>query len=134
MQVILALDLLGGSVVRLIKGNYEDVTSYGYDPVATAAGFADEGAEMVHVVDLDAARGREPSNAVIRSLGAADVSFQLGGGIRSPEAAEAALDAGASRIVLGSALLGSLSGAERIVNAVGREQIVAAVDVRDGAA
>jgi phosphoribosylformimino-5-aminoimidazole carboxamide ribotide isomerase len=134
MQVIPAVDILHRRVVRLMKGNYEDATDYGGDVVAVATGFVEQGADIVHVVDLDAARGGQRSEAILGGLGAAGVPFQLGGGIRTPGAAETALGYGAERIVIGSALLGAHSEAARIVEAVGPERIVAAVDVRDGRA
>jgi phosphoribosylformimino-5-aminoimidazole carboxamide ribotide isomerase len=134
MQVIPAVDILHGRAVRLMKGDYEAVTDYGDDAVDVAAGFVAQGAEIVHVVDLNAARGRERSLSILEGLRAAGVPFQLGGGIRTPEAAKTALCLGAARIVIGSALLGAHSGAEDIVDAVGPERIVAALDVRDGRA
>jgi phosphoribosylformimino-5-aminoimidazole carboxamide ribotide isomerase len=134
MKVIPAVDILYGRAVRLMKGEYEAVTSYDNDPVAVAAGFVEQGATIVHVVDLDAARGRQRSEAILGDLGGAGIPFQLGGGIRTPEAAEEALSFGAERIVIGSVLLSGHSAAARIAAAVGPERIVAAVDVRDGRA
>jgi len=134
MQVIPAVDVLGGEVVRLVQGDYERVTTYDRDPLAVASRFVQEGAELVHVVDLEAARGGERSAEVLQALGAAGVPFQIGGGIRTPEAARMAIDMGALRVVVGSALLGDTNAAGGIVRAVGTGAVVAAIDVRDGKA
>ncbi|MEN8040748.1 MAG: 1-(5-phosphoribosyl)-5-[(5-phosphoribosylamino)methylideneamino] imidazole-4-carboxamide isomerase [Actinomycetota bacterium] len=134
MRVIPALDVLGGKAVRLLRGDYDEVSEYGDDPVAIARGFMDEGASLVHVVDLDAARGRERSLDVVRALGIAGVPFQIGGGIRSPEVAAEVVALGARRVVVGSAFLGGEATAIEIVEAVGAEHVVAALDVREGRA
>ena len=80
MDLIPAIDILDGNVVRLLKGDYGAVTRYRGDPVAVASDFLAEGATLVHVVDLDAARGRPRSLAALHALGAAGVPFQAGGG------------------------------------------------------
>lgn len=134
MQVIPAVDVLGGDVVRLVQGDYRRVTAYDRDPVAVASRFVQEGAELVHVVDLEAARGGERSTKVLQALGDVGVPFQIGGGIRTADAALEALDAGARRVVLGSVLLGDMTAATEIVRAVGAGAVVAAIDVRDGRA
>ena len=120
--------------MRLVKGDYDAVTEYSDDPVAVAARFVAEGAEMVHVVDLEAARGGGRSQEIVEALGEAGVPFQVGGGIRTPASATAALSAGATRVVVGSAILGTLPDAKRIIEAVGVETVVAAIDVRAGRA
>ena len=134
MQVIPAIDVLGGKVVRLRQGDYDQVAEYGDDPVSVAEQFIAEGATLVHVVDLDAARGRERSVEVIRSLGRAGIGFQLGGGIRSAEIATEVIELGARRVVIGSALLADGDAAGDIVRAVGPDAVVAAIDVRGGRA
>jgi phosphoribosylformimino-5-aminoimidazole carboxamide ribotide isomerase len=102
-----AIDLRGGRCVRLYQGDYDAETVYGDDPVAQARAFEAEGAPWVHVVDLDAARTGEPVNRpVIGAICAAlDVPVQVGGGIRDMAAARALFDAGASRVVIGTAAL-----------------------------
>jgi phosphoribosylformimino-5-aminoimidazole carboxamide ribotide isomerase len=102
-----AIDLRGGRCVRLYQGDYGRETVYGDDPVAVARGFAAAGAPWVHVVDLDAARTGEPVNrTVVAAIAAAvDVPVQVGGGVRDDEAAEALLDAGVRRVVVGTAAL-----------------------------
>ena len=107
MELYPAIDLLGGRCVRLYQGDYDAVTAYGDDPVAQARGFAAEGADWVHMVDLDAARTGEPSNRpLIEAVAASvDVPVQVGGGVRDDAAAEALLGAGVRRVVVGTAAL-----------------------------
>src|ERR1700759_2936638 len=105
MELIPAIDLLGGKVVRLTRGQYDQVTVYSERPVEQARLFHDAGATRLHVVDLDGARAGEPKNlAVIEAiLRAAPVGIQVGGGIRDPKGAKRWFDAGAERVVLGTA-------------------------------
>lgn len=107
MVIFPAIDLLDGAVVRLHQGAYDQVTGYELDPLDQAKAFVDSGAEWVHVVDLNAARTGETRNlhlieAIARQSGA---RLQVGGGVRSLEAAERLGRAGVSRIVAGSALV-----------------------------
>jgi phosphoribosylformimino-5-aminoimidazole carboxamide ribotide isomerase len=102
-----AIDLRGGRVVRLAKGDYDAETVYGDDPVAVAESFAEAGAPWVHVVDLDAARSGDPVNRpVVAAIAAAlrgRASLQNGGGVRTLADARELADAGVSRVVMGSA-------------------------------
>lgn len=104
MIVIPAIDIRGGRVVRLVGGSPHQELRYGEDPAEAAARFVAEGATLLHVVDLDAAMATgENPNAVHRVISGTDVPVQVGGGIRSPEAVEAALEMGAARVVVGTA-------------------------------
>ena len=136
MELIPAIDLLGGRVVRLSKGAYDAVTEYGDDPLTVARGFEAAGAPRIHIVDLDAAReGRAMQAEVISSIVAAvDVPCQVAGGIRDADAVAAGLRAGADRLVLGSALISSPLLAKTLTERYGPDRIVAALDVRDGQA
>ena len=102
-----AIDLLGGTVVRLRQGDYAHRTAYGDDPVAVARSFADAGAKWIHVVDLDAARSGSPVNrAVVAAIADAvrgSASVQTGGGVRTVADAQMLADAGVARVVMGSA-------------------------------
>ncbi|MDP9387427.1 MAG: 1-(5-phosphoribosyl)-5-[(5-phosphoribosylamino)methylideneamino]imidazole-4-carboxamide isomerase [Actinomycetota bacterium] len=102
-----AIDLRRGACVRLVQGDYARERVYGGDPVAVAREFEADGAPWLHVVDLDAARTGRPENRdVVAAIAAAvDVPVQAGGGIRDEFSAEALLDAGVARIVLGTAAL-----------------------------
>ncbi|GAC1329441.1 MAG: 1-(5-phosphoribosyl)-5-[(5-phosphoribosylamino) methylideneamino]imidazole-4-carboxamide isomerase [Candidatus Dormibacteria bacterium] len=103
MLVIPAIDLLGGRTVRLLRGSYDEVTRYEADPVDVARGFADAGARRIHVVDLDAARGQGHNSDVLRAMFAAvEVDVEVGGGVRSAEAVEGLLGAGAAFVVVGT--------------------------------
>ena len=133
MQAIPAVDVLEGRAVRLLRGDYDAVTRYGDDPYAVMSRWRDEGADLVHVVDLGGAKTGCPDPALLKGLAATvDVPFQLGGGIRTPDGAAAAIAVGATRVVVGSILLGEDAAA--FVSAFGPESMVAALDVRGGRA
>ena len=104
MDLIPAIDLLGGRVVRLHKGDYDAATAYADDPAAQAAAFEASGAARLHVVDLDGARSGEPAHlsAIEAILARTSMKVQVGGGVRSRAVAERWLGAGADRIVLGT--------------------------------
>lgn len=131
MQIIPAVDVLDGNVVRLMHGDYDRVTIYGDDPVAQSREWMRQGAELVHVVDLEGARSGDPDGALWERLAEAGVAFQVGGGIRSTEIAERALSAGAKRVVLGTAAVWDPAVLSRISDL---SRVVAAVDVRGGRA
>lgn len=130
MKLYPAIDLRDGSCVRLYQGDYDQQTTYGDDPVAQATAFVAEGAEIVHVVDLDAARSGEPTNRpVIGAICAAlDVPVQVGGGVRSVEAAEALFDLGVDRVVIGTAAIERPELVEELT-AAGRS-VVVGIDAR----
>src|ERR671934_1831918 len=100
-----ALDVLDGRCVRLAEGDRERVTVEGGDPAAAAARFAGEGARLLHLVDLDGAFGGRPTPGLVGRVVAAagGVPVQVGGGLRSEDAVAAALDAGATRAMVGTA-------------------------------
>jgi phosphoribosylformimino-5-aminoimidazole carboxamide ribotide isomerase len=131
MVVIPAIDLLGGRCVRLLKGDYEQATTYSEDPLEVVDAFARAGAEHLHVVDLDAARGQGDNSAVIRSmLKRSDLMFQVAGGVRSAEAVDAWVDAGADAVVMGTAAVREPRLLERCTNRH-PARVLAALDVRD---
>lgn len=107
MDLFPAIDLRDGKCVRLVQGDYARETVYGGDPVAMAKEFEAAGAPWVHVVDLDAARTGRPENRdVVAGIAAAvSVPVQTGGGIRDEFSAEALLEAGVRRVVIGTAAL-----------------------------
>jgi phosphoribosylformimino-5-aminoimidazole carboxamide ribotide isomerase len=130
-EVIPAIDVLAGRVVRLSQGRREAVTLEGGDPVELAKRYAGEGAARLHVVDLDGAFDGAPSLGLLEGIAAAvELPVQVGGGYRSIAAIEAALSAGADRVMVGTAALdpGFLEEAA----AEFAESLVVAVDVRDG--
>ncbi|MCC7536632.1 MAG: 1-(5-phosphoribosyl)-5-((5-phosphoribosylamino)methylideneamino)imidazole-4-carboxamide isomerase [Deltaproteobacteria bacterium] len=134
MRALPAIDLLDGKVVRLRRGRYEDVTVYRHDAVATAREMVAAGARHLHVVDLEAARGGRPQLGVLDAITSAvgrDVALQVGGGLRGPDAVEARVAAGASRVVLGTA---AIRDEAFVRDACARwpGRIVVAVDAREG--
>jgi phosphoribosylformimino-5-aminoimidazole carboxamide ribotide isomerase len=133
MIVFPAIDLLGGRAVRLAQGDYERVTVYNEDPVAQAREFTDEGAEWLHVVDLDGARDGVPGNIAVieRIVNEVGIPVQTGGGIRTLETLERLDAAGVSRMVLGTKLATDPAFVREAVARFG-EKVVAGIDARDG--
>jgi phosphoribosylformimino-5-aminoimidazole carboxamide ribotide isomerase len=113
-----AIDIRDGHVVRLLQGNYSQQTTYGDDPVAVALSFVEQGAQWIHVVDLDAARSGSPTNRpVVAALAAAvgdRARVQTGGGVRTVDDARALADAGVARVVMGSAAVRSPELVEQV--------------------
>jgi phosphoribosylformimino-5-aminoimidazole carboxamide ribotide isomerase len=103
MLVIPSIDILDGRTVRLLQGDYSRVTTYDADPLDVARGFVSEGATRIHVVDLNAARDTGDNFEVIRRvIGVAGVEIEVGGGVRTPEAADRLFGAGAAFVVVGT--------------------------------
>jgi phosphoribosylformimino-5-aminoimidazole carboxamide ribotide isomerase len=128
IEVIPAVDVLGGEAVRLHRGDYDAVIERADEPVALAARWAEQGARRIHLVDLDGARsGRVRPELVAAVADAAGVPVQASGGIRSTDDARALLDAGADRVVVGTAAWPDPSPWLELGDAV-----VLALDVRDG--
>jgi len=133
MQVIPAIDLLDGQCVRLHQGDYDQVTRFSDDPVAQALSWQEQGAERLHLVDLDGARTGEPMNdAVIRAVTAAlAIPVQLGGGVRTAERAEKLLACGLDRVILGTVALEQPELVEQLAERhPGR--IVVGIDAKNG--
>lgn len=129
-----AIDILDGRAVRLVKGDYARETRYFDDPADAAREWQDGGAEFIHVVDLDGAKAGRPVNLeVIRRIAAGvGCPIQAGGGIRDIESAAAVLDAGASRVVTGTAALRDPQFLEALIARHGPEQVVVSIDARGG--
>jgi phosphoribosylformimino-5-aminoimidazole carboxamide ribotide isomerase len=133
-----AIDLRGGRVVRLLRGDFAAETVYGDDPVAVAERFVADGARWLHVVDLDgarnpAARQVEVVTAIAARVGGRAV-VEVAGGLRDEASVEAILAAGAGRVVVGTAGLRDPAFAGRLVARHGARRIAVALDVRDGLA
>jgi phosphoribosylformimino-5-aminoimidazole carboxamide ribotide isomerase len=133
VEVIPAIDLRAGRCVRLVQGDYARETVFSDDPVATAQRWVNEGAPRLHVVDLDGAREGRPVNddAVRAIIAAAPVPVQVAGGVRDLDAVERWLDAGAGRVVLGTAAVRDPALAQEAARRHG-ERIVVSIDGRDG--
>jgi len=130
VKIYPAIDLLNGQCVRLYQGDYNQETVYDTDPLAQVNRFVTEGAEALHVVDLNAARGDETNNrdTIARISAASPVPVQVGGGVRSAAAAEALFDAGVSRVVIGTAALRNPSLVSELASA-GRS-VAVGIDAR----
>jgi len=128
-----AIDIRGGQAVRLLQGDYARETVYDADPAEAAARWAGEGAEFLHVVDLDGAKAGEPRNldAVRRIAEAVECPFQVGGGLRDAAAVDAVLEAGAERVVIGTAALRDPAFLDAALSAHG-ERVVVSVDAKEG--
>ncbi|BDG08932.1 1-(5-phosphoribosyl)-5-[(5-phosphoribosylamino)methylideneamino]imidazole-4-carboxamide isomerase [Anaeromyxobacter paludicola] len=132
MIVLPAIDLMGGRVVRLQKGDFDTQTVYSADPAEVAEGFRKAGARRIHVVDLDGARAGRPVNtAAVKAIAAVEVEVEVGGGLRSLEAIEAVLAAGARAAVVGTAAVSRLELVQQACRAFpGR--VYAAIDAKGG--
>jgi phosphoribosylformimino-5-aminoimidazole carboxamide ribotide isomerase len=131
--VIPSIDLKSGEVVRLLRGEMDRVTVYGQDPAATARAFESEGAQIIHVVDLDGAVASAPRNLeAIRAIRAAvGCALDVSGGLRTVESVRAAIEAGADYVSIGSAaILNPSMLAEACREHPGR--IFGSLDVREG--
>lgn len=132
MIIYPAIDLRDGIAVRLMHGRFDQVTAYDDNPAARLAGFVASGAQWAHIVDLDGAEaGRAMQHGLIGELaGAIDIRIQTGGGVRSADDVQAFLDAGVSRVVVGSL---AVSAPERVngwLARFGPESLTLAIDVR----
>ena len=133
MQIFPAIDLFGGKAVRLYKGDYANMTVYSDNPSAIARDFESQGAQYIHIVDLEGAKtGGTPNletvKAIIHSTG---LFAEIGGGIRSMEVVQTYLEAGAGRVILGTAAVGNEAFLREAVSVYG-EKIAVGVDLKDG--
>jgi phosphoribosylformimino-5-aminoimidazole carboxamide ribotide isomerase len=128
-----AIDIRAGRAVRLLRGDYDHETAYDADPLDAARRWVEQGAEALHVVDLDGARSGQPENLahVERMVAELDARIQLGGGLRSADAAGAAIAAGVERVVLGTAALANPNLVDELVERHG-DRVVVSVDARSG--
>ena len=136
MYLLPAIDILDGRVVRLAKGDYAHVTVYNEDPLEQAKRFEASGAEWLHMVDLDGAKSGNADNIAVveRIMTQTSLSVEVGGGIRSLEVARRLLDAGATRLVLGTALVRDPDFAQAAIEEFGGDALVAGIDAKHGEA
>lgn len=127
-----AMDLIGGRIVRLRQGRFDEVTFYDPAPATALRSFADAGATWAHVVDLDGAKAGAPAqHQLLKQLAAASpLKLQVAGGVRSAEHVAALLDAGASRVVVGSLAVRDADATAALLNRFGAERITLSLDVR----
>jgi phosphoribosylformimino-5-aminoimidazole carboxamide ribotide isomerase len=132
MILVPAIDILDGKAVRLTRGEFDAPTVYDADPLEAALRWEAEGARTIHVVDLDGARSGTPVNAeaVRRIVKRLHVPIQVGGGLRSIDAVEEVVSAGASRVVLGTAALHDVDLLDEAVARLG-DRVVVSIDARN---
>jgi phosphoribosylformimino-5-aminoimidazole carboxamide ribotide isomerase len=137
--ILPAIDLRDGRVVRLRQGDFDREQVYAEDPPAVAAAFAAAGAEWIHVVDLDGARAGERRQAsaiapIVAAFEGNGPRFQVAGGLRTSEDIANVLEAGADRVVIGTAALSDPAFVGAAIERHGPERVAIALDVRDGLA
>lgn len=133
MYLLPAIDILDGRAVRLAKGDYNQVTVYNEDPAEQALIFEDQGAEWIHMVDLNGAKSGLPENIKIieRILRRTKLKIEVGGGLRSLETLARLADAGVSRMVLGTALVRDPEFAQAAIEEYG-DMLAAGIDAKGG--
>ena len=134
MEIIPAIDLKGGRCVRLYQGDFERETGFSDDPLATARAWQEQGGRRLHVVDLDGAAKGQPAHLeviseIVRELA---IPVQVGGGIRTVATAESWLNAGADRVIIGTAAVKDPEMVLQVCQRHGPRRVVVAVDAKGG--
>ncbi len=134
MEIIPAIDLKGGRCVRLFQGDFNQETVFSDDPLAVALSWQEQGGHRLHVVDLDGAAQGKPIHLdmISRIVRGLDIPVQVGGGIRDTAAADAWLEAGVDRVVIGTAAVRDPDMVVEVCMKHGRQRVVVSVDARDG--
>lgn len=132
MILLPAIDLYDKKAVRLFQGDYQKMTVYNEDPTAVARDFQTAGAEWVHMVDLEGAKsGETPNFSIVEAVAQSELKVEIGGGIRSEQTIRTYLDAGVSRVILGTAAITDWPFLCAMVERYG-DAIAVGVDLRDG--
>lgn len=133
MKLFPAIDLVGGQAVRLLRGDYQNMTVYSEHPEEVARGFAKDGAEYLHVVDLEGARdgGTPNRETVLKLIRETPLQVEIGGGIRTADVVADYLNAGAFRVILGTAAVEDPTFLRDMVQQYG-EKVAVGADLRDG--
>ena len=133
MNIFPAIDIIGGKAVRLVRGDYDQMTVYDNDPVAVARRFAACGAKYLHAVDLEGARdGSTPNIETVKALVRdGGLLVEIGGGIRSMETVKTYMDAGVWRVIIGTAAVTDPAFLEAALAEYG-DRVAVGVDIRDG--
>lgn len=133
MKLFPAIDLIDGKAVRLVRGDYNQMTVYSNSPLDVAKGFCASGASWLHVVDLEGARdGSTPNIETVKTLiRESGLLVEIGGGIRTMETVKTYMEAGASRVIIGTAAVTDPAFLEEALRAYG-DKIAVGVDIRDG--
>jgi phosphoribosylformimino-5-aminoimidazole carboxamide ribotide isomerase len=134
MEIIPSIDLKSGRCVRLYQGDYQQETVYSDDPLSVARAWQEQGAPRLHLVDLDGAAQGNPANleAIAAIIAALSIPVQVGGGVRNTATAEKLLEAGADRVVIGTAAVEDPSLVRELCQKYGGQRVVVALDARNG--
>ena len=136
LEIVPSIDLRGGRVVRLKQGDYGRQINYDVDPLDVARSYADAGATWLHIVDLDGAKEGRPaqSDLIAQIIAASGMRVQAGGGIRATTDVQRLLDAGASRVVVGTKAIEDWAWFQSLArdNGAFAQKLVLALDARDG--
>ncbi len=134
MYLLPAIDILDGRAVRLERGDYSRVTVYNDDPALQAQLFEEDGAEWLHVVDLDGAKSgaQENLSVIERILKLTSLKVEVGGGVRNMDAIRRLADAGVNRVVLGTALVKDPDFAMAALEEFGADMLACGIDAKDG--
>ncbi len=131
MEIIPAVDIMNGEVVRLVRGDPKAKISYSHlgDPVSLAVKWSKEGADLIHIIDLDAALGIGSNwETILRILRAVNIPVQVGGGIRTLKTAQDLLEEGVERVILGSLAFREPQTIEKLIEEYGKDKVVIALD------
>jgi len=130
MKIYPAIDIINGKCVRLTRGEYDKVKEYSANPLQVARRFREDGAKMLHIVDLEGAKEGKLMNFI--TISNIDMPKQVGGGIRTYEDAKMLLDSNINRIIMSTSALEDPELIKRIVADFGSERIVVSLDIKDG--
>tara|TARA_A100001015_G_scaffold311590_1_gene415137 strand:- start:739 stop:1500 length:762 start_codon:yes stop_codon:yes gene_type:complete len=132
-DIIPAIDLIDGKIVRLTQGDYDEVTHYQKDPVTQAIEFEQSGAKRLHLVDLDGAKdGKTINFTVIESIRKkTSLDIEIGGGIRTKTSIQKYLDIGINQVILGSLIINDFQTASELIDLY-PSQVIAGLDIKDG--
>ena len=133
MNIFPAIDLIGGSAVRLVKGDYDKMTVYNDDPVAVAKYFEAAGAKYLHLVDLTGAKSGRPDGyeTIQKIVKSVNMTIEVGGGIRNLDTVKMYLENGVDRVILGTAAINDKAMLQRAIELYG-EHIAVGIDARNG--
>ena len=134
MFVMPAIDIIGGKCVRLRQGKFDAVTEYSDDPLAVAKQFQAQGAQMLHIIDLEGAKAGRPLNRelILTLARTLTIPVEAGGGIRSYDTARDYLQNGVQRVLLSTAVITEPQLVKRLIKEFGADRIVVAVDIKQG--
>lgn len=132
MNIIPAIDLKNGQCIRLLKGRFDQMTQYDIDPIKAAQSYQNDGATLLHIVDLDGAKNQSMAQTplITAITQATTLTVQTGGGIRTSQQIEMLLSKGISRVVIGSLAVKEPRLVTQWINEFGNDRIVIALDVR----